>query len=170
MMRLPNHLNFSFLSAALAVGAWAQTADPAPSTISIMGDIPAPVTLKLEDLAGMPRTTVTLTEEDGAKVAYEGVPLRDILVKAGAPLGKQLRGKNMASYVLAKARDGYQVVFALAELEPEFGNESILVADKRDGKPLFAYQGPVRIVCANDKAGARSVRMLESLEVVRLRK
>ena len=169
-MRLPNHLKFSFLSAVLAVGAWAQTVAPVPSTISITGDIPTPVTLKLEDLAGMPRATVTLTEEDGAKVAYEGVPLREILLKASAPLGKQLRGKNMASYVLAKARDGYQVVFALAELEPEFGNESILVADKRDGKPLFAYQGPVRIVCANDKAGARSVRMLESLEVVRLRK
>jgi hypothetical protein len=62
------------------------------------------------------------------------------------------------------------VLFALAELDPAFGNETILVADKRDGKPLFGYQGPLRLVCPNDKAGARSVRMLEMIEIVRLLK
>ncbi len=56
------------------------------------------------------------------------------------------------------------------EIAPEFGNESIVVADKRDGKPLFGYQGPLRLECANDKAGARSVRMLETLEIIRLQK
>ena len=53
-------------------------------------------------------------------------------------------------------------------MDAAFGNEQILVADKRDGKPLFGYQGPFRLVCPNDKAGARSVRMLETLEFVRL--
>lgn len=147
----------------------AQAGSP-PATLTISGDIPATVTLKLEDLAAMPRESASITEEDGAKVVYEGVPLREVLTRAGAPLGKQLRGKNLATYVLAKAHDGYQVVFALAELDPEFGNERILVVDKRDGQSLFGYQGPLRILCPNDKAGARSVRMLETLEVVRLRK
>ena len=118
----------------------------------------------------MPRVTVSVQEEDGTKVDYEGVLLREVLVRAGAPLGKELRGKALATYVLAKARVGYQVVFGLAELDASFANESILVADKRDGKALFGYQGPFRLVCPSDKAGARSVRMLESLEVVRLRK
>ena len=85
-------------------------------------------------------------------------------------MGKELRGKALASYVIAKAHDGYQVVFSLGELDTAFGNASILVADRRDGNPLFGYQGPFRIVCPNDKAGARSVRMLETLEVVRLQK
>jgi DMSO/TMAO reductase YedYZ molybdopterin-dependent catalytic subunit len=142
----------------------------ASNTLTISGDIPAPLTLKLEDIAAMPHESATVTEEDGSKIVYEGVPLRDILLKAGAPLGKQLRGKNLASYVLAKAHDGYQVLFSVGELDPSFGNTSILVADKRDGKSLFEYQGPLRLVCANDKAGARSVRMLENIEVVRLRK
>ncbi len=101
---------------------------------------------------------------------YEGVPLREILKRAGAPMEKELRGKALASYVLAKAHDGYQVVFTLAEVAPEFANEPILVADKRDGKALFGYQGPFRLVCPGDKAGARSVRMLEDLEIVRLLK
>jgi len=86
------------------------------------------------------------------------------------PFGKDLRGKALASYIVAKAHDGYQVVFSLGEIDAAFGNESIVVADKRDGKPLFGYQGPLRLVCANDKAGARSVRMLETLELVRLLK
>jgi len=62
------------------------------------------------------------------------------------------------------------VLFALTEFDLAFGNEQIVVADKRGGKPLFGYQGPFRLVCPNDKAGARSVRMLETIEVVRLQK
>jgi hypothetical protein len=80
------------------------------------------------------------------------------------------RKSTLASCVLVKAYDGYQVVFTLAELDTDFANEKILVADKRDGKPLFGYQGPLRLVCPNDKAGARSVRRLEMLEVVRLQR
>lgn len=142
----------------------------AAQTLTVSGDITAPITLKAEDLASMPRETVTIPDSDGTKVDYEGVPLREILKKAGAPLGKELRGKALSTYVLAKAKDGYAVVFTLGELDQAFGNASIVVADKRDGKPLFGYQGPLRLVCPNDKAGARSVRMLESLEVVRLLK
>jgi hypothetical protein len=155
-----------FAVAALCVGQQ----PPAPAIIRITGDVPAPTQVHAEDLAKMPRQTVSVREEDGASVAYEGVALRDLLVHAGAPLGKDLRGKALASYVVAKARDGYEVVFALGELDASFGNELVVVADKRDGKALFGYQGPFRLVCPNDKAGARSVRMLESLEVVRLRK
>jgi hypothetical protein len=46
----------------------------------------------------------------------------------------------------------------------------VIVADKRDGKPLFEYRGPVRLVIPADKEGARSVRMPRKLEVVALRK
>ncbi len=138
--------------------------------ITISGDIPSPLVLTAADLAKMPREKVSVPDQDGTKVEYEGVPLREILKRAGAPMEKELRGKALASYVLAKAHDGYQVVFTLGEMAPEFGNEPILVVDKRDGKALFGYQGPFRLVCPNDKAGARSVRMLETLEFVRLQK
>ena len=118
----------------------------------------------------MPREKGMIPDQDGTEIEYEGVPLREILKKAGAPIGDKLRGKALASYVVAKAHDGYQVVFTLGEIDQAFGNEQIIVADKRDGKPLFGYQGPYRLVCPKDKAGARSVRMLETLEFVRLRK
>ncbi len=150
----------------------AQTAAPtsAPPELTIRGDIPETVILKTADLAQLPRETVGVADQDGTQINYEGIPLREILKRAGVPLGKELRGKALASYIVAKAHDGYQVVFSLGELGTDFGNESILVADKRDGKPLFGYQGPLRLVCPNDKAGARSVRMLETIELVRLQK
>lgn len=160
-------MNFikSFVLAIVLVGsAFAQGA------LTINGDVPASVTLKAEDLAQLPRVTVAVTDQDGSKVSYEGVALQEVLKKAGLALGKELRGKALDGYVLAKAHDGYEVLFSLGELGADFGNASIIVADKRDGKALFGYQGPLRLVCPNDKAGARSVRMLETIEVVHLKK
>jgi hypothetical protein len=143
---------------------------PTSAALAVQGDVASPLSLTSDDLAKMTRATVSVPAPDGSKIVYEGVTLLDVLQKAGAPAGKQLRGKALASYVLAKASDGYQVTFTLGELDPQFGNESVLVADKRDGKPMAEKQGPFRLVCPNDKEGARSVRMLETLEVVRLAK
>jgi DMSO/TMAO reductase YedYZ molybdopterin-dependent catalytic subunit len=163
----------SILLGFLCVGlglAQSPSGTAAAATLRISGDLPSPLTLSIEDLGKMTRQTVSVSEQDGTKISYEGVPLEEVLKRAGAPFGKDLRGKALASYVLAKARDGYEVVFTLAELDPEFGQESILVADRRDGKALFGYQGPLRLICTNDKAGARSVRMLQELEFVLLQK
>jgi DMSO/TMAO reductase YedYZ molybdopterin-dependent catalytic subunit len=174
MPRCRSFLEFSILTGICIGLGFAQAPQPqaqsGTATLSVTGDIPNPLTLKAEDLAAMPREKASVPERDGTEVEYEGVPLREVLKRAGAPLGVQLRGKALASYVLAKAHDGYQVVFTLGEIDAQFGNEQIIVADKRDGKSLFGYQGPFRLVCPHDKAGARSVRMLETLEFVRLQK
>lgn len=146
----------------------AQTAPE--SKLVVTGDVPTPLTLSAGDLAAMPHESAEIPDADGAKTTYEGVPLQEILKKAGIPFGRQMRGKDLAGYVLASAKDGYQIVFSLGELDPDLGGLRVLVADKRDGKPLFEYQGPFRLLLPNDKAGARSVRMLEKLEVVKLRK
>jgi DMSO/TMAO reductase YedYZ molybdopterin-dependent catalytic subunit len=141
-----------------------------PVLLTVSGDVPMPLTLTAEDLGKMPHQSVTVDEPDGSKATYAGVPLLEVLQRAGAPLGGQLRKQALASYLLAKAKDGYQVVFTLAELDPQFANEIILLADKRNGAPLPANQGPLRLEVGNDKVGARSVRMLESIEFVRLQK
>jgi DMSO/TMAO reductase YedYZ molybdopterin-dependent catalytic subunit len=140
--------------------------------LNIAGDVATPLTLTKADLAKMPRTSVTVKAEgeDGVESKYEGVLLYDILKQAGAPLDKQLMGKALASYILAEARDGYQVLYGLAEIDPSFGANKIIVADTVNGKPLFEYQGPFRLVVPGDKKGARSIRMLEKISVVRLRK
>ena len=139
------------------------------SKLAVMGDVPTPLALSASDLAAMPREQAEVTEQDGVKTTYEGVTLQEILKKAGIPFGRQMRGKALAGYVLAEAKDGYAVAFSLGELDPDLGGTRVIVADKRDGKPLFEYQGPVRLVIPAEE-GARSVRMLEKLEVVKLRK
>jgi len=138
-------------------------------SLTIGGDIPQPLTLSKEDLAKMPRSSVSWSEH-GPAVNYEGVLLYEVLKAAGAPLDKQLSGKALALYVLADAQDGYEVVFTLPEVDPAFTYSKILVADTANGQPLDATHGPFRIVVAQDKKGARSIRMLEKLTVVRLRK
>ncbi|HUE02409.1 MAG TPA: molybdopterin-dependent oxidoreductase [Bryobacteraceae bacterium] len=148
----------------------AQTAPDTSNKLVVDGDIAAPLTLSLADLAKMPRETATLTEMDGSKTVYDGVPLVDLLEKAGLAFGKEMRGKALAGYVLAEARDGYQVVFSLGELDPGVGGTRVIVSDQRDGKPLSAQQGPMRLVVTTDKRPARAVRMLEKLHVVALRK
>jgi hypothetical protein len=87
---------------------------------------------------------------------------------AGVPLGSELRGSALTTYVLAEAEDGYQVVFSIGELDPAFKDNQILVADMADGRPLYGEDGAFRIVAPLESRGARSVRQLTRLEVVRL--
>jgi len=138
-------------------------------TLTIGGDVATPLTLTKDDLAQMPRASVTFNDE-GTNTVYEGVLLYEVLKKAGAPLDKQLNGKALASYLLAEARDGYQVVYTLAEVDPGFTDNKVIIADTVNGKPLFQYQGPLRLVVPSEKRGARSLRMLEKITLVRLRK
>lgn len=139
------------------------------SRLAVTGDVTAPLTLSASDLLAMPREHVEVTRENGVKASYDGVALQAILEKAGVPMG-HLRGKTLAGYVLAEAKDGYEVVFSMGELGSDFGNTRVIIADMQDGKPLATNKGPLRVVVPGDKQEARSVRMLQKLEVVQLRK
>lgn len=141
----------------------------APTSLTVAGDVRTALTLSAADLKALPRTRVE-TKDDGRTVVYEGVLVGELLKRAGVPVGAELRGNAVASYVVVSATDGYQAVFSVAELDPGFTSNDVIVADTVDGKPLFAYQGPWRIVAPKDTRGARSIRMLERLEVVRLQK
>lgn len=156
------------LALLLFAPLYAQETD---AKLIVAGDVTNPLTLTKADLAKLPRTSVTVkVEGSDEQTTYEGVLLYDVLKEAGAPLGKQLMGKALATYVLAEARDGYQVVYALPEFDTSFTDNKIIVADTINGKPLFQYQGPLRLVVPGEKKGARSIRMLEKITVVRLRK
>lgn len=155
--------------AVVSTGVAAKQTRPHSGTlVVVVAD--KPLTLKPADLAGMPRTKITVKQADGRGVTYEGVLVAELLKRAGAPMGKQLRGEAVASYVVASATDGYRAIFSLAELDPDFTGSEIIVADRTNGDALLPDQGPIRIVVPKDNAGARSVRMLERIEVIRLPK
>jgi hypothetical protein len=157
-----------WLVSALLAATFLAAQEP-QSSIQVTGAVKQPLTLTPDDLGKMPRASVR-TKSNGMETVYEGVWLYEVLKKAGVPQGSELRGKALASYVLAEAQDRYQVVFSLAELDPSFIDNEILLADTADGKPLFGAQGRFRLVASKDKPGARSVRMLTKLAVVQVRK
>jgi len=149
--------------------AFLLTAQEPQPAIQVTGAVKQPLTLTADDLAKMPRSSVR-TRSNGMETVYEGVWLHEVLKKAGAPQGSDLRGKALASHLWAEAQDGYQVVFSLAEVDPSFIDNGVLLADTANGKPLFGAQGRFRLVASKDKPEARSIRMLTRLDVVQLRK
>lgn len=151
--------------AQAAARADAQPAAAGPLVVD--GDVANTLSLTPADIRNLPRTQVKV-EQDDRTVVYDGVLVGELLKRAGVPLGSDLRGDAVATYVVAHAADGYRAIFGLAELDPGFTSNDILVADTVDGKPLFDYQGPLRIVAPKDLRGARSVRMLQRLQVVRV--
>src|ERR1700755_2774679 len=108
------HRRRSWVSGLLAAGLLlSQDAQP---TVQVTGAVKQALTLFADDLAKMPRASVRTTS-NGMETVYDGVWLHEVLKKAGVPQGSELRGKALASYVLAQAQDGYQVVFSLGELD-----------------------------------------------------
>ena len=156
---------WSLLALLLCVPAAAFAQASHSVALRVTGDVPKPLELSVADLAGFQRQTIRVADDKGVQVEYGGVPVAEILEKAGAPLGKELKGPNMALGVIARAPDGYQVLFSLAEFDPAFSDRVILLADRRDGKPLDKHEGPLRIVVPGDKRKARSIRGVDALEV-----
>jgi len=145
--------------------AWGQTAPPANTTLRIIGKVERPLVLSEVDLQALPRTRLAVTDEKGTPVTYDGVPVVELLRRAGVPLGKQLRGPQMKLYVIVNAADGYRVVFALAEFDPDFTDRAIILADHRDGHVLAPPEAPFRMIVAGEKRHARWVREVNSLDV-----
>ena len=136
--------------------------------LQVTGEVPNHLDLSVADIAAFQRQTIRVTDDKGTPVEYGGVPVAEILEKAGAPLGKELKGPNMALGVVARAPDGYRVLFSLAEFDAAFSDRVILLADRRDGKPLDNREGPLRIVAPGDKRHARWIRNVTILEVLRI--
>jgi hypothetical protein len=119
------------------------------------------------DLALLPHQEVTAFDFHEKKShLYSGVAVKDLLAKSGVEFGEKLRGKGLRLAVLARCRDNYSIVFALAEFEDAFDSRTILLVDRQDGRPLPDGTGPLRLVVPGDKRPARWARMLVSLEVV----
>ncbi|HEX4230083.1 MAG TPA: hypothetical protein VHZ07_15520 [Bryobacteraceae bacterium] len=128
-----------------------------------------PVTISAADLAKLPRHTAVL-DNHGKQIAYEGVLLHDVLAQGGIDFGKELRGKQLSTYVAALASDGYEVVYALAEFDPTVMDSGIIVADRREGQSLAASEGPLRVIAPHDKRPTRSLKSLQEIDIVQLRK
>lgn len=156
-----------FVSGFLSVTpAYAQAPTPAP--LRLEGLVANPRTVSAAELTALPHREQMTTDKDGQKHVYRGVALADVLRLAGAPTGKAIHGEVLTQAVLATAADGYQAVFALPEIDPDFSTQVILLADRRDGQPLPAKDGPYQLIVPLEKKPARWVRQLTGLRVVKV--
>lgn len=136
------------------------------TTLTVEGEVLKPLRLSLKDLNTFAPVEIKASDKDGAKHTFKGVRLFDILDSAGVAVGKQLRGENLAKYVLIKAQEGYEVIFALPEIDPEFTSQIILLAYEVDGKALPEGEGPFRMVVPNDKKHARWIRKITTIKIM----
>ena len=120
--------------------------------------------LMATEIAALPHVKLTVTME-GKTTTYDGVPLTQLLARVGAPAGKALHGPALRDVVLVTGRDGYTAALALAETDPAFRKEQILLADRADGQPLAETAGPWRLVIEGDQRAARCVRMVAGIAV-----
>jgi len=135
------------------------------ASVKVTGEVLKPLNLKLADLQQFKQTELKRKDRDGNDHTYTGVVLSDILEKAGVTLGKELHGKNLGKYVQVEASDGYQVVFALAELDSGFTDRMIILALQIDGKPLAPTDGPFRVIVQDEKKPARCIRMVTAIKI-----
>ncbi|WP_426167536.1 molybdopterin-dependent oxidoreductase [Sandarakinorhabdus sp. DWP1-3-1] len=124
-----------------------------------------PIAIDAAARAGLPAATATLTAH-GKTSSCTGVRLSDLVARAGLPTGEAVRGQALVTVIVAEATDGYRVVFSLGEIDAKLGNAAIIVADRCDGRPLAAADGPLRLVVPGEARAARSVRALARLQAV----
>jgi DMSO/TMAO reductase YedYZ molybdopterin-dependent catalytic subunit len=137
----------------------------AQGTIKVEGEVTTPLTLTKPDLDKLPALTVRAMDHDGKEHVYGGVALAEVLRQAGVTLGAQLRGDNLTKYILVSAADGYKIVFALPEIDPDFASQAVLLAYTVDDKPLPAGEGPFRLVVPHEKKHARWIREVVSIKI-----
>ncbi|WNL44496.1 molybdopterin-dependent oxidoreductase [Dyella sp. BiH032] len=144
----------------VAVPSWAVDANPSAAIIEIGGrsvDIQAAV-------AKLPRQSISATAH-GRTSTYEGYDLREVLKAAGLATAESLKGKQLTRLVRVSARDGYEAVFALADLDPTLGNAHILLADRENGQAMSPGDGPWRLVIPAEARPARWVRQVAVIRV-----
>src|ERR1700694_4026916 len=73
-----------------------------PAEFKIGGAVATPLVVTAADLKMAPRKTIRAvnTHNNNKTEVYEGVPLAELLGKAGVPQGEQIRGPLMATYVV----------------------------------------------------------------------
>jgi DMSO/TMAO reductase YedYZ molybdopterin-dependent catalytic subunit len=139
--------------------------------LKVWGDVQSPLNLSLTDLGALPRKIVkVLNEHSGKEETYQGVPLAELLKRAGVPQAEQMRGAALTTYVRAEGADGYSVTFSLPELDSSIQDSDVLVADTLNGEPIPGKLGPLRLIVPHDKRPARWVSMLRTLTVVKTAK
>lgn len=148
------------LAAALALAPFAAQAQD----VTVVGLDGRTKVMTPAELADIPRAKVTIAR-GGKDRIYEGPLLIYLLREVGAPAGARLHAEAMRNYVAVIGADGFLAVYALAEVDKDFHDGTVILADTVDGAKLDAKEGPYRTVVAGDKKASRSVYKTVKVEL-----
>jgi hypothetical protein len=159
-------MNTIFSVLLLVLGVTAIEAQDKAHRLIVQGVDGTEIAFSAEQLKGMRRETVSVVDErTKATQEYQGVRLGVLLAEVASRSEKQSKRSDRRDYVIAAGSDNYRVLFSLAELNPDFQDNKVLVADTKDGKPLDAAHGPLQLIVPHDRRTSRWVRMLASIRV-----
>jgi hypothetical protein len=98
---------------------------------------------------------------------YTGTTLWNLLKTAGSVTTTTAKNGILSKYVVAIGSDSYTAVYSLGEINPQFGNQSVLIASSDTAGELgpTGSDGLSRVVVPGDIAGGRYVSDLVSLKV-----
>jgi DMSO/TMAO reductase YedYZ molybdopterin-dependent catalytic subunit len=130
--------------------------------VTVQGRVATPLSLTLGQLRAMPRRTAVLPIAcvDGwsATGTWEGVPLRDVLARAGAPDGASVRVESIQQQ---RAPYSSSQVDAVQVADPDS-----LLALSLNGEPLHEDHGyPVRLVGPN-RPGVQQTKWVSRVVVL----
>jgi molybdate transport system substrate-binding protein len=132
------------------------------NSFTVDGQILNPMTLTAEDLqAGYSPQTLDVTFLNGTETVssqFTGVPLWQIISAAQPNLNADVPNDRISMFIVVTGSDGYQAVIAWGEIDPEFGNEPILLAYAENVAPIADEQGTIRLVVPSDGRGGRYVQ------------
>ena len=162
-------VKWNFLSYVIPAPS-ATIALPTDGALHVTGQILNPLKLTVDDLknnyAAQNADVTYLSGTEAVKASFTGVYLRDILDAAEINYNPDQKNDTLSLYIVATGSDGYQAIIAYGDIDPNFGNQPIMVAYAQDGKPL-TDSVPLRLVVPGDSHGGRYVSNLVNLEIRR---
>ena len=152
------------LISVLLIYAAATQAIAADQSISVTTSVEQTRTIEpaaIEKLPPVEQKVSFLTGHGPEQATYTGALLWSVI--DGAEMLRGDRRARLRGTVWVTGRDGYTVVLALAEIDPEFEGKQVLLAYRRDGKPIEGNS--LRLVVPGDRYGGRSVRDVVRIDI-----
>jgi molybdate transport system substrate-binding protein len=129
------------------------------SSATLDGQVFNPLTLTQESLRAdfAPHTldVTYMSGQDTVSTNFTGALLWDVVGASQPNFNADVRNDKLSMYLVVTGTDGYQAVIAWGEIDPEWGNQPILLAYDESGEPLEG--GTIRLVVPGDLRGGRYV-------------
>jgi hypothetical protein len=134
----------------------------------IGGEVLRPCDVTMSALRGLPqydREVAFNCRKSGTRRHRFGGPLlREVVALAEPVFGQGERRDRVRFLISLRGEDGHQAVLSWAEIDPEFGNQPVLLGLCRDGAELDD-EGP-QLVVPDDVCGARNISRVTDLRIL----